>query len=306
MNNFKKLILGLFLIFLILVGIVINDNWNRLSVVYSSNDNIVGTQNLAFPDENLLEVHFLDVGQGDAIYIKTPDDIDVLIDGGPDKNVLSQLGRVMDFWDHQIDVVILTHPHSDHLDGLIEVLRRFDVKKVYYTGVLYAGSDYRVFLEEIQKQNIETNIVNSKFKIDLGNEVDLEFLWPQVNYANQKVKELNNTSIVNLLRYRDIEFLLTGDMETEVEELLIENNDYEDIDVLKVAHHASTSSSSLDYLEKIAPEIAVIHVGADNSFGHPHRRVVDRLDRLKIQTFRTDLLGTITFKTDGVNLFQTP
>src|SRR6056297_3473113 len=126
---------------------------------------------------------------------------DILIDGGPDKNILSQLGRVMPFWDHEIEVMILTHPHADHVTGLVEVLRRYEVKQIYYPGVLHTSSIYQAWLDEIKKQNLSLHIVSQPFDMDLRGGIKLKFLYPDQDFANKKVENLNNTSIVNKLIY---------------------------------------------------------------------------------------------------------
>ena len=250
-----------------------------------------------------LEVHFLDIGQGDSIYIRTPDNQDILIDGGPDKNVLSELGKVMPYWDHDIDVMILTHPHSDHVTGLVEVLRRYDVKQIYYTGVLHTAPDYIAWLEEIQKQQIPLNIVQSFFEMDFGNEIVLQFLYPQYELKNKKVSELNNSSIVNKLIYKNTAFLFTGDAEEEQEEELLQMNLDLSADVFKAGHHGSSSSNSEEFLFTVDPEFVVIQCGENNEFGHPHERVLARFERLGYQVFRNDLDGTVSFYSDGEAVF---
>lgn len=294
-NKLSKIIATLFLLVLILLGIAVNDNFNDVSVGDAQINN-----------DELLQVHFLDVGQGDSIYIRTPDEIDILIDGGPDKNVLSELGKVMPFWDREIDVMILTHPHSDHVAGLVEVLRRFDVKQIYYTGVLHTAPDYIAWLEEIKTQGLDLKIVKEQFTLDLGEDFDLEFLWPLENFTNKKVDNLNNTSIVNLLKYKDTRMLFTGDAEIEVEEALLEEEIDLSADLLKAGHHGSTTASSEEFLEAVKPTQVVIQCGQDNSFGHPHLRIIKRLQRLGIDIFRTDNDGAVTIYSDGSTLFTNP
>jgi|APSaa5957512622_1039677.scaffolds.fasta_scaffold17355_3 competence protein ComEC len=293
-NKLSKIIATLFILVLILLGIAINDNFDDVSVGDAQIDN-----------DELLQVHFLDVGQGDSIYIRTPDEVDILIDGGPDKNVLSELGKVMPFWDREIDVMILTHPHSDHVSGLVEVLRRFDVKQIYYTGVLHTAPDYLAWLDEIKKQGLDLKIVNEKFTLDLGEEIDLDFLWPLEDFTNKKVDNLNNTSIVNLLRYKDTQMLFTGDAEIEVEEALLEEEIDLAADLLKAGHHGSTTASSEEFLASVKPETVVIQCGQDNSFGHPHLRIIKRLQRLGIEIFRTDNDGMISVYSDGKQIALT-
>lgn len=246
-----------------------------------------------------MQVHFLDVGQGDAIYIRTPDDVDVLIDGGPDKSVLAELGDVMPFWDREIDIMILTHPHADHVTGLVEVLRRFDVKRVYYTGVLHTTPDYIAWLNEIQKQKLDLQIVDHVFDVALGEYATLQFLYPQKSLVNERVSELNNSSIINRLVFNETSFLFTGDLEVEGEHELLESNSHLTSNVLKMGHHGSSSSSSEEFISAVGPEMGMIQCGLDNAFGHPHGRVLSRLSRMNVKVYRTDLEGRISLVSNG-------
>ncbi|HDQ22846.1 MAG TPA: MBL fold metallo-hydrolase [Candidatus Uhrbacteria bacterium] len=277
-----KLLSGLLLIFFFLIGLTVNLQKDR--------------QNL--------EVVFLDVGQGDAILIKTPYEQNILIDGGPDNSVLSQLGRNLAFFDKELDLVILTHPHADHVTGLVEILRRYKVKKVLLTGVLHTAPDYQAFLKEIASQEIETEIANSWREIDLGPDLVLEILYPWSDLSQQKVENLNNSSIVAKLVYKNNSFLFTGDAEIEVEKELIAAGLDLSAQVLKVGHHGSKSSSSLYFLAKVKPQYAVICAGQNNKFDHPHLRTLDNLEKLGIKILRTDQLGTIKFIGDGSNNLQ--
>ena len=291
-NQIQKISLMMAILILVLLGLAVGDDFDGIQLGHSNDSLQVDGD---FVCEDCLRVNFLDVGQGDAIYIRLPGERDILIDGGPDKNVLSQLGQVMPFWDRDIDVMILTHPHSDHVTGLIEVLRRYEVKKVYYTGVLHTTPDYIEWLKEIKKQEIPLEIVDHVFDLDLGDEISLQFLWPQESLLNQKVKELNNSSIVNRLVYGETEIMLMGDAEKEVEEELLnyychagldpvdnETCTKLDSDILKLGHHGSSSSNTEEFLRIVDPNISVIQVGEDNSFGHPHNSVLKRLERQRI------------------------
>jgi len=246
-----------------------------------------------------LEVDVLDVGQGDAILIKTPYEQNILIDGGPDNTVLAQLGKNLAFFDKNIDLMILTHPHSDHVTGLVEVLRRYKVKKVMMTGVLHTAPYYLAFLDEIKKQNIPVEIVKSPEDIVLSADLDLKILYPLTDLSNQKFDNLNNTSIVSKLIYKNTSFLFTGDAQSEVEDQLLKNKTDLTANVLKVGHHGSKYSTTSEFLEAVKPQYAVISAGKDNDFGHPHMQTLDRLEQDKIGIWRTDLLGTISVISDG-------
>ncbi|OGY41399.1 MAG: hypothetical protein A2Y82_00225 [Candidatus Buchananbacteria bacterium RBG_13_36_9] len=253
-------------------------------------------------DRQNLEVDFLDVGQGDAILIKTPYEQNILIDGGPSTKVLSQLGRHLAFFDKNLDLVILTHPHSDHVAGLVEVLRRYKVKKILMTGVVHTSPDYEAFLQEINKQNIPTEKAIAPKEIILGQDLNLQILYPLTDLSEKKIENLNDSSIVAKLIYKHNSFLLTGDAEAIVEQDLLNNKTDLKADVLKIAHHGSKYSTTAEYLDAVKPQFAVISVGENNNFGHPHLRTLDNLQKRQIEILRTDYSGTIALVSDGIDI----
>jgi len=246
-----------------------------------------------------LEVIFLDIGQGDSELIKTPHGQNILIDGGPDSTVLKGLSKNLSWYDRTIDLIILTHPHDDHVTGLIDVLKRYNVKTILHTGVNHDSPSYYKFLELIKKNNIKIIIVKNKQKITLGENSYIDILYPDKSFLNQDVKNLNNTSIVAKLIYKKNSFLFTGDIEKETEKYLVNNSINFKADVLKVAHHGSDTSSTLSFLKKANFGIAVISSGKDNDFGFPSRRVLMRLKKQGTKIFRTDLRGDIRLISDG-------
>ncbi|MFH0779291.1 MAG: ComEC/Rec2 family competence protein [Parcubacteria group bacterium] len=325
MKKIQKILFGIFLLVFVLFGAAVWQNRGATSVPYS----VLGAKTKAeqsanSTSENLLHVYFLDVGQGDAEFIRTPDGENILIDGGPDNKVLDSLGKVMPFYDRQIDVMILTHPHADHVTGLVEVLRRYDVKSVYYTAVLQTTPDYLTWLKEINDRKIPLFIVKKPFDLQLG-DVTLKFLYPTRDLTNARVSNLNNSSIVNELIYKNEKFLFTGDLEQEGEKELLAAyqptpsvesmksnnnatapplNNILSAEVLKVGHHGSNTASSEELLKAVEPKIAVIEVGQDNKFGHPHLITLKRLERFNAEILRTDLMGTIKFDSDGEKVWQ--
>lgn len=251
-----------------------------------------------------LEVDFLDVGQGDAILIKTPYNQNILIDGGPDNSVLSKLGENLAFYDKNIDLLILTHPHSDHVTGLVEILRRYNVKKVIFTGVSYSASYYSAFLDIIQKQNIPTEIIKGPEDITFGDNLILKILYPYSDISGQKFDNVNDESIISKLIYYNESFLMTGDAETETEERLINNKIDISADVLKVSHHGSCASLDQKVLDAVRPETAVISVSTDNKYGHPCDQTLNLLKNNNIKILRTDSLGTLKFISNGREVIQ--
>lgn len=253
-----------------------------------------------------LEVHFFDVGQGDAILIRTPANQNIIIDGGPDNSFMAKLGQALPFYDKTIDLMILTHPHDDHIFGLVEVLKRYQVNQVLYTGVLHPTQAYLDWLSIIKEKEIPLRIAlaGQEFVFD---EVKLKIIYPFKDFTNQKVENLNNTSIVTQLIYSDVKVLFTGDLEFEAEEGIIQSSIINPQSlVLKSGHHGSGTSSSEEFLKKIMPKYAIIMAGKDNKFGHPSLRTLARYERLNTKVFRTDLNGDILLQTNGHEVLLTP
>lgn len=251
----------------------------------------------------VLKVVFFDVGQGDSIFIETPERQQVLIDGGPDSTILSKLAKEMSFYDRTIDLVILTHPEKDHLFGLLEVLKRYKIKNILWTGVMRDISELEEWKNLIEKEGAEIKIAKAGQRIvlkDLEPKIFLDILYPFENLEGQEFENSNDTSIVAKLVFDSDYFLFTGDISKKIEEKLVLQDINLDSDVLKVAHHGSKTSSSLEFLEKVSPEFVVIQVG-ENSYGHPSPEVLANLEQFGIQILRTDINGDIKIVSDGNN-----
>jgi competence protein ComEC len=255
-----------------------------------------------------LAVNFLDIGQGSAILIQTPYGQNILIDGGDvDAQVIRQLPLFMPFYDRKIDLVILTHPHDDHVGGLVPVLKRYRVGNILYTGVTHSAPAYLEFLQAIKERNIPLTIITQPQTISLGDDLRLDILYPLTSFLQKEVPNLNNTSIVTLLTYKHKKFLFTGDAEKEVEETLAASprplgegaGGEGGVDVMLAGHHGSDTSSMEDFLNAVKPRYAVVQVGVDNDFGHPSLRVLRRFDRMGILYFRNDLDGWVRAVSDG-------
>jgi len=256
---------------------------------------------IATPDRQL-EVSFLDVGQGDAILIQTPSRQQILIDGGPDPEALSLwLGKKLPFWDKSLDLVVLTHPEDDHLVGLVEVLGRYKVGQVLEPGFEQDTSAYEEWLRLIDEKDIERTIAKAGQQIELGNGIRIEVLHPQEEFLEGTDSDTNNNSVVLRLVWKEVSFLLTGDIYEEAERQILYQGHKLNSTVLKVAHHGSATSTSAHFLAAVDPQVAVICVGEDNPFGHPSDEVLARLSGVSV--YRTDKKGTITFTTDGQRLW---
>ncbi|KKS36302.1 MAG: Beta-lactamase domain protein [Parcubacteria group bacterium GW2011_GWD2_42_14] len=247
--------------------------------------------------DKVLTVAFLDVEQGDAIYIETPHGNQVLIDGGKGRAVLRELGTQMSYFDRSIDMVIATHPDLDHIGGLPEVFKRFDVTIFIESGVEDVGAENSALHEAVQNEGIYLGKARQGMTFMLDTEVKLEILFPDREVATV---ESNTGSVVVKLTYKNTSFLFTGDSPAGIETYLtsvygkrLKSN------VLKVGHHGSKTSTAEVFLGFVDPEYAVISASCDNPYGHPHQEVLERLERFKAQTVSTCDLGTITFISDG-------
>jgi len=250
--------------------------------------------------DGYLHVYFLDVGQGDSLFIKTPDGKQVLIDGGPNNLVIQKLGELMPFYDRDIDVLVITHTDSDHITGLIEVLERYDFNLIIRSNILCKTTLCLALNEKIDKEEAQVWFVDSGDILDLGHETLLNILYPFDN--NIYDGKPNNNSVVAKLNYGESSLLLTGDIEKKVESKLF----YSELDIsakfLKIAHHGSKTSSSELFLNTVSPSFAFIEVG-DNRFGHPDEDVLARLEKRGITYYRTDKDGDIHLIIDNINSY---
>jgi competence protein ComEC len=249
-----------------------------------------------------LQVHFLDVGQGDAIFIETPNGTQVLIDGGRDVSVLRELSKVMGFFDRTIDMVIATHPDSDHVGGLVDVLKRYDVATIMSTENEGDSPASAAFDTARVREDSEYIYARRGQVYDLGDGIVLEVLFPE---TNPKDLESNTASIVAQLRYKETAFMLTGDSPKSIEEyLVLTYGDQLESDVLKVGHHGSRTSTSLLFLDEVSPTFAVVSAEKNSRYGHPHVEVTDALFNAAVTAFNTADEGTVTFLSDGATVWK--
>ncbi len=249
----------------------------------------------------LLEVNFFDVGQGDAAFIETPAGHQIIIDGGPDNSILEKLGEEMPFWDRTIDLVVLTHPEHDHISGLLEVLERYEVEKVLWTGILRDTAEYREWTRLLDEEGTEVTTALSGQKI-ISSDAVFTVLFPQEDLSGREVSNTNNSSVILRLVFGETSFLFTGDAYQSVERKLIAGGEDIAVNVLKVGHHGSKTSTAEDFLAVLSPETAVISVGRDNSYGHPNTEVLELLDKYDINVLRTDRHGDIKMVSNGSNI----
>jgi competence protein ComEC len=252
-----------------------------------------------YSDSKPLEVIFLDVGQGDSILIQKGTK-QILIDGGPSgKTELAKIGQYLPYNDREIEIVVATHPDKDHIQGLVEVARNYQIDKVLLTG---AEKDTEVFKEwkDVLSYNKTEALEISKGTEVKFEDVDMKILHPQAK-VDASVGDANNSSIVARLDYGENSFLFTGDIESPAEKEILESGENIDVDVLKIAHHGSKYSSSEAFLDEASPEEAIISVSKNNSYGHPTREVLDALQKRNIRILRTDENGDILYKCKSQN-----
>lgn len=251
-------------------------------------------------DSDTLRVYFLDVGQGDAILIDSPSKGRVLIDGGKNRKVLSELGKILPFGDRRIDVVIATHPDSDHIGGLPEVVRRYKVGMILEPGVESENEIDDELRRRAEERNVPVMNARRGQVINFGDGARLTILFPDRDVSEW---DTNDASVVARLDYGESSFMFTGDAGIKTENHLMNlDSRILDTDVLKAGHHGSRTSTSLTFAETVTPEYTVISAGRDNTYGHPHKEVVNILETVQSEIVSTAVGGTIKFETDGTTL----
>lgn len=257
------------------------------------------------PDEGELKVAFLDIGQGDATLFTFPDEEQMLVDCSKDSSILAALGRVMSFYDNTIDYLVITHPDLDHYGGCVDVMKRFQIKHIIYNGLNKKHDKFWLYfastIEELVSKGAIYTEIDKQMVMQVG-DTQLNFIYPDHSIKENPFvpgitkKNDNNTSVVFTVKYGDNKVLMTGDMETDLEKyLLAKYSDQLQVNILKVGHHGSDSSSNKDFLSMVSPQFATISVGKENTFGHPSRRTLRKLERINTKTLRTDEKSDILF-----------
>lgn len=244
--------------------------------------------------EGKCEVHFIDVGQGDAEFLRTESGC-ILIDAGTTDS-RHDLVAYLEKYTEKIDYMILTHPHEDHIGGASEVIESLEVVNLIMPDAVSSSAAFSRLLDSVEKKGVDAHIAAPGDTYSVG-DLQIEILSP----LEESYENTNDYSAVVHARFGGVTFLFTGDAEAAVEKALLEEYPSSKLrsDVLKVGHHGSKTSSTEAFLNAVHPEIAVIEVGADNSYGHPSQKVLDRLDALESRVYRTDISGNIVLTTDG-------
>lgn len=246
------------------------------------------------PANGNLRVHFIDVGQGDSILIQTPTGATALIDGGYDNGMA--LAYLQQQGISRIDVMLVSHPHADHIGGLVEVMNAMPVGQIWTNGAIHTTGIFEEFLDTIAARQIPYYEAERGITIEVG---DLELA---VLHVNPAAPELNDTSLVLHLTYGEVSFLFTGDAEWPAEQAMLNSMENSlPATILKVGHHASHTSSAPDFLVAVRPEIAVYSAGSDNTYGHPHQETITNLQAIGATIYGTAVNGTVIVTTDGLD-----
>ncbi|HWQ18931.1 MAG TPA: MBL fold metallo-hydrolase [Methanotrichaceae archaeon] len=246
-----------------------------------------------------LTAHVLDVGQGDSILIQFKGK-NILIDGGEREMGPRVASYLRDRGVSKIDLMVATHPHSDHIGGLLEILDKFQVLKVLDSGQPHTSKTYEDFLTRIDRKDIPYQVAEAGQRIDLNPGIDIEVLSPP---ARRLADDLNQNSVVLRIVYGKVALLLMGDAGVEAEKVIISSGFEVKSDVLKVGHHGSKSATGGSFLKRVDPKVSIISAGLGNPYGHPAPEIIKRLQKSGIQIYRTDLQGTIDVTTDGVAIY---
>lgn len=253
---------------------------------------LLGGREFQLLPDGKTHIVFLDVGQGDSALLTLKDGQRILIDGGPDWSTLEKLGRYLPFFDRRIDLLVLSHPNSDHIMSFPEVLRRYSVGALVTAGSVYDSGLYAATLSGASLHGVPLVTMYAGKSIRIG-EDSFEALWPPEILPKGFNKDTNNESLVLRFMHAGKRILFTGDMESIVEKTLIAAGADLRADVLKVPHHGSKTSSTLEFLRAVHPTIAVVSVSRENSYGHPNADVLQRLQAVGAGIRRTDKEGDI-------------
>lgn len=273
--------------------------WGVLSVLIVLN--LLIAFGVLHRESKALTVAFLDVGQGDAIFITSPTGAQVLVDGGRDRSVLRELSRRMSPFDRTLDVIVETHPDADHIGGLPHVFKRYRIGAFISPHIENDTAQTHAVRAALQKETEAKDVLARRgMRVDIGGGAYIEVLFPDRDVSRI---ETNTGSVVMRLVYGDTEFMLTGDAPASIEEYLVSlDGTHLQSDVLKAGHHGSRTSTGKTFLEAVKPGIVVVSAGKDNSYGHPHEEVISRIEDSGAKVVSTTKESTIVFISDGTRI----
>jgi len=246
----------------------------------------------SLPDGKL-HLKFYDVGQGDAIFLETATGYKILIDGGPSNQVVDYLGKDLPFYSKKLDLLISTHPESDHLTGLLEVVKRYKIKTLWINGGQMDSRVFKSWSALLKEKKLQQVVVYQGDKLVFPDKTQIEVLWPKKDFASSSV---NSHAIVVQLSYGQFDAVLTGDADEKVQPYTSSTSH---VEVLKVPHHGSKTALNETYLSTLSPEVSIISVGAKNPYGHPSAEAINLLKKTSSKIYRTDKNGTIEVVSNG-------
>ena len=301
----KNTIIGLFVALALIFGggEILNSTtdtkvtYNETSGQTIQNENVdkeESTQTVNNSEDNL-KVHFIDVGQGDSIFIELPNDEVMLIDAGESSEEEKVYNYITDLGYNNIDYVVGTHPHTDHIGGLEYIINNINVENIYMPKAVSTSKTFESLLNTITNKNLKVKVAKANVNIISSDNLSVNIIAPN----SESYSNLNNYSAVIKIDYYNNSFLFMGDAEVLSEEEITSDVG---ADVIKVGHHGSDSSSSLEFLNKVKPKYAVISVGTNNQYNHPYDSILSRYESIGSQVYRTDLDGTIVATSDGTNI----
>ncbi|EHL10038.1 hypothetical protein HMPREF9629_01030 [Peptoanaerobacter stomatis] len=287
MKIMKKISLKQKIIIILLLTSIIYTLYQKLQDIYNPS--------------STLQVHFIDVGQGDSTLIITPDKKTILIDAGDEQHSSRTTGYIKSQGIEKLDLVIATHPDADHIGGMDKIIKNFDIGMFSMPLVSKDTKQYKEIKKELKNKKLKNKPLYTGDGLSIGKDIKLQILSPQ---KNKTYSDTNEYSIVARLLYKEVSFLFMADATMENEIAII--NDFDDIraDVLKLGHHGSSTSTSDYFLGKVNPSIGVISCGKNNKYGHPHKEVMNLLKKYNIMIFRTDEQGSIVLKSDGYKIYS--
>lgn len=286
-NKTLKIILTVLLIIIICAGIY---------YIYSTQEQTGGPP-LSLDGAVQMQVVVIDVGQGDSILVVFDTGETMLIDAGT-KSSAKKISNILDTYGiEKIDVLVATHPHADHIGGMESIVKEYQIGRIYMPDKPSSSATYKNLVSAVEENDIPVVEAYAGLDFILG-PATCTIVSPQKDIKS----DANNASVVIFLDYGETDFLFTGDMETKAENIVLDEGYLIDAEVLKVAHHGSSSSTSEDFLIAVSPDYAVISCGQGNSYNHPHEQTLELLSLYNIELYRTDIVGDVVFTADGRNI----
>ena len=290
-KNIKK---NFFKILIILLAFFIINNQDKIKNLFNQNNNQNQNNNIN-TNNDLLKVHYLDVGQGDSIFIELPNNETMLIDAAESYQSENIINYLKNLNYQKIDYVIGTHPHTDHIGGLKDIINTFEIGKIYMPKVVSTTKTYESLLMAIKDKNLKINTAKAGTSIIDTDALKINILAPN----NETYTELNNYSVVTKITYGTTKFLFMGDAEKLSEKEIKENVS---ADVIKIGHHGSNTSSSIDFIKKVNAKYGIISVGLNNKYNLPKEETIKNWENSGTKIYLTSINGTIRAISDGTNI----